>query len=292
MSSILIAVLRFLAITLVPPPVSGGGVEARSSMKETATESEEIRRTYQLAAGSQLEVTRVAVGSFLILPTDTDLAEVHIVRSAKDRSELDCGKLVIEHSPTKLVLRGDEKSACPGRDITLRQDVTLRIPRRSGVCLVDIQGPIILGEIEGRGPNFIKGPDGRKIRQPADRPSVVGRGFSGDVRISGIRGPIRFLQGAGDSEISDISGPLVVSVRGLGARGLGVKNVGDNVEIVLSDGLNADLSVRGVKGQVLTGKPEGDARPTGRRDFNERAGAGGAPISLTGIVGDVVIRRN
>jgi hypothetical protein len=292
MSRILLAGFCVLALgvfRLFSAPA--GGAQKKNNMQKSELEREEFHQSYRLAAGSRLEVSGVALGSFLILPTDTDVAEVHITRSARDRAELACGKLVVNHSPAELAVKDDEKSSRPGQDSTLCQDVILKIPRGSDVSLNDIQGPVILGEIEGRGPNFIEGPKGEKIPQPVDRPSAVGRGFSGSVRMNKIRGPIRFVQGAGGSEIVDVSGPLVVAVRSLGSQGLDLKRVDDLVEIILSESLNAHLLVRDIKGQVLMGKPEGIAHDTGRRDFSEQIGAGGAPISVKDIGGDVIIRR-
>jgi hypothetical protein len=292
MLNILIATLHVLALSFVMPPAPpGAGARKNPDMQKTEVENEEFRRTYQLAAGSCLEVSSIAVGSFLILPTDTDMAEVHITRSARDRADFACDKLVVEHTPTRLAIHDAEKCRRPRRDTTLAQNVILRIPRGSDVSLSDIHGPIILGEIEGRGPNFIKGPDGSRIPQPVGRPAVVGRGFSGAVRMNKISGPIRFVQGAGDSEIADISGPLIVAVRALGDKGLEVKKVGGIVEIILSDKLNANLLVYDIKGQVLIGKPEGTPRHTGNSNFSEQVGQGGASISVRGIDGDVVIRR-
>jgi hypothetical protein len=292
MADILFTTLRLLVLSFATSSAAlDTGAVKNHDMQKTEVENEEFRRSYQFADGSHLEVSNVAVGSFLILPTDTDTAEVQITRSARDRADLACGALVVEHPPTRLVIRGSDKCGSPRRDTTLTQNVILRIPRRSNVSLSDIHGPVILGEIEGRGPNFIKGPDGGRIPQPVDRPNVVGRGFSGAVRMRKIRGPIRFVQGAGNSEITDISGPLVVAVRGLGDKGLEVRNVGSIVEIILSDKLNATLRVYDIKGRVRTGNPEGTARRTGDINFGEQFGLGGASITVTNVDGDVVIRR-
>lgn len=250
--------------------------------------SEEFRQTYRLAPGARLEVKGVANGNFLILPADSDSAEVHIVRAARGSG---CERLVVEQTGAGLTLRGDGGSGCRGPLASLSQNVVLRVPRHADVTLSDIHGPVILGEVEGRGPNFVKGPDGQKVAQPEDRPYVVGRGFSGTVRINKIKGPVRFVQGSGDSEVSDIAGPLAVSVRGLGSRGLDVKGVGGIVELTLSEDLNAELEVKGIKGQVLKGTRDGVVEGTGRADLRERLGSGGASISVSRVGGDVLIRR-
>src|SRR5262249_25604123 len=131
----------------------GTDAQKNPNMQKAELDSEEFRQTYQFAAGSRLEVSNVAIGSFLILPPDTVTAEVRIARRARNRAELAGGKLVVEHTPTRLVVRGDEKSGCPSQDTSLSQNVILKIPRESDVSLSDIHGPVVLGEIEGRGPN-------------------------------------------------------------------------------------------------------------------------------------------
>ncbi|MDT5270422.1 MAG: hypothetical protein QOH49_2608 [Acidobacteriota bacterium] len=281
---------------LAPAAVSrqraaGGDAIANIYTKEAATVSEEFRQTYRLAPGAKLEVSGVANGAFLILPADGDAAEVHIVRSVRTGAGLACEKLVVEQTETVLSLRGNGGQGCRGPLAALSQNVVLRVPRHADVTLSDIHGPVILGEVEGRGPNFVKGPDGQKVAQPEDRPYVIGRGFGGSVRINKISGPVRFIQGTGDSEVSEISGPLAVSVRGLGGKGLDVRGIGGSVELTLSQDLNADLEVKGIKGQVRKSTLDGVVQGAGRADLRERIGVGGAPISISRVEGDVLIRR-
>jgi bifunctional DNA-binding transcriptional regulator/antitoxin component of YhaV-PrlF toxin-antitoxin module len=252
--------------------------------------SEEFRQTYRLAPGARLEVKRVANGSFVILPADGDSAEVRIIRSVRTGAGAACERLVVEQTGEGLALRGDGGAACRGPLAALRQSVVLRVPRHADVSLSDIHGAVILGEAEGRGPNYVKGPDGRKVEQPADRPYVIGRGFSGSVRINRIDGAVRFIQGAGDSEVSDVRGPLAVSVRGLGGKGLDVQRVGGTVELTLSDDINAELEVQSIKGQVKYERG-GVYETTGRSELRERLGNGGAQISVSRVEGNVLIRR-
>jgi hypothetical protein len=258
--------------------------------KGAAPVSEEFRQTYRLAPGARLEVKGVANGSFVILPNDGDSAEVRIIRSVRTGAGAACERLVVEQTGAGLSLRGDGGAACRGPLAALRQSVVLRVPRHADVTLSDIHGAVILGEAEGRGPNYVKGPDGRKVAQPVDRPYVVGRGFSGSVRINRIDGAVRFIQGAGDSEVSDVRGPLAVSVRGLGGKGLDVQGVGGTVELTLSDNLDADLEVQSIKGQVFKYARDG-VKTMGSAELRERLGNGGAQISVSRVEGNVLIRR-
>ncbi len=60
-------------------------------------------------------------------------AEVHIVRSARNRADLEHRKIIIEHTGASLVVRGEndnEKRYGRGENPQVRQRVTLRLPRR------------------------------------------------------------------------------------------------------------------------------------------------------------------
>jgi hypothetical protein len=285
-----VSALATASATGRPSPSAAGAHEDKQA-KEATPVGEEFRQTYRLAPGARLEVRGVANGNFLILPSDGDSAEVHIVRTVRGAAGLACERLVVEQTGAGLTLRGDGGGACSGPTASLSQNVVLRVPRNVDVSLSDIQGPVILGEVEGRGPNFVKGPGGEKFAQPDARPYVVGRGFGGSVRINKIKGPVRLVQGAGDSEVSDVAGPLAVSVRGLGGKGLDVKGIGGIVELTLSEDLNAELEVKAIKGQVLKGTRDGGVEGTGRAELRERVGSGGATISVSRVEGDVLIRR-
>jgi hypothetical protein len=286
-----VSALATVAATRPPLPAAAVARAGVPATEEATPVSEEFRQTFQLAPGARLEVRGVANGNFLILPADSDSAEVHIIRMARESAARPCERLVVEQTDAGLMLRGDGGSGCHGPLSSLSQNVVLRVPRHTDVTLSDIRGPVILGEVEGRGPNYAKGSDGQKVAQPADRPFVVGRGFSGAVRINKIKGPVRFVQGVGDSEVSDVAGPLAVSVRGLGGKGLEVRGVGGIVELTLSEDLNAELEVKGIKGQVIKGTRDGVFHGTGRAELRERVGSGGAPISVSHVEGDVLIRR-
>lgn len=261
-------------------------------MSGKLSEREELHKHYQLSQDANVEVSNFPFGGIIIEPTDAATAEVHIVRTAKTRDELACNRFVIEQTTMGLSLRGNENGECHLQNTSIEQNVLLKIPRHANISASTITGPLRVGEAEGRGPNFVKGEDGQKVTQPADRPFVTGKGFDGAVRVQSISGPVSILQGGGQTSVSGVSGPVRITFRGQGADGVRVNGVNGLVELRLTREFNADLSMRDIRGDVRNLSSGIKLDATEKGGFHSQLGAGGAPISISSINGDVVLRRN
>lgn len=234
-----------------------------SSDPEDLPEKDEFHQSYQLQGGAKVEVRGIN-GSVDIETSPGSIAEVNIIRSARNREDLEYRKIIVEQTPTSLVVRGDndrEKSTI-GRNRDVRQRVTLKIPRAVDLGVSGVNGRVGVGEIDG------------------------------PVRLSGINGKVDVAQAMGFSDISGINGRVKVTISQLGERGIHVSGVNGGVELFFAEDLNADLDVTGINGSVNTdvanvtvfGKLD-------RQNFHAKIGLGGSPIKVTGINGHVKLAR-
>lgn len=261
-------------------------------MSTEFSEREEFRESYRLAPGASVELVNVPFGSVAIEPTDDEAVLVHMVRSARTRDELICNRFVVEQTPGGLHLRSNENGNCQLQNVSIQQNVLLRVPRSLNVLVSTVSGAVRLGELEGRGPNFVRGPNGDKIAQPADRPNVIGRGFNGTVNVRNISGPVSIIQGGGQTSVSGVSGPISITFRSKKADEVKVDGVSGLLELRLTRDLNAELLMSDIHGQVRNLGAGLKLDSTEKGGFRSQLGAGGAPISISSINGDVVLRRD
>ncbi len=224
------------------------------------TEKDEVRQSYQLTPGATVRVAGIN-GAVDIETTSGSTAEVHIIRSARSRADLEFRKVIIEHTGSSLVVRGEneqERRYDHSRNPQVRQRVMLRLPRQIDLTASGINGRTIVGEVDG------------------------------PVKVSGINGRVEVAQAVGYSELSGINGAVIVTISQLGERGIRVSGINGAVELRFSDALNADLRVTGINGSVNADMPNVVVQGTvSRNNFNARIGAGGSPINVSGVNGRV-----
>ena len=224
------------------------------------TEKDEIHQTYQLTPGATVRVAGIN-GAVDIETTSGSTAEVNVVRSARTRADLEYRKVIIEHTGSSLVVRGEndsERRSGRGEQPQVRQRVTLRLPRQIDLTASGINGRTTVGEVDG------------------------------PVKVSGINGRVEVAQAVGYSELSGINGSVIVTISQLGERGIRVSGINGAVELRFTDALNADLRVTGINGSVNADMPNVSVLGTvSRNNFNARIGAGGAPINVSGVNGRV-----
>ena len=231
--------------------------------RDDLPEKDEFRQSYQLSGGAKVEVRGIN-GAVEIETNPGSTAEVHIVRSARNREDLEYRKIIVEQTATSLVVRGenDRERSSLGRNRDVRQRVMLRLPRAVDLGVSGINGKVDVGEVDG------------------------------PVRLSGINGRVDVAQAMGYSDISGINGRVRVTITQLGARGIHVSGVNGGVELSFAEELNADLDVTGINGGVSTdvanvtvlGKVD-------RQNFHAKIGSGGSPIKVSGVNGQVKLTR-
>jgi DUF4097 and DUF4098 domain-containing protein YvlB len=226
-------------------------------------ERDEIRQTYELTSGARVEVSGIN-GSVEIETSNVRSAEVHIVRSANDRADLEFHKIIIEHTPDKLVVRGekDRERRSLGRGREVRQRVMMKIPRQVDLLTSGVNGKVNIGAIDG------------------------------PVQVSGVNGRVDVAQARGYSHLSGINGRVSITITELGERGIHVSGVNGGVDLQFAEELNADLNVSAVNGSVSTEVPNVTVQgKLDRNNFRARIGNGGSPISVSGVNGRVRLSR-
>jgi hypothetical protein len=223
------------------------------------TERDEFRQTYQLAPGAPVRVSGIN-GRVDVETTGGSTAEVHVVRSARTRQDLEYRRIVVEQAGGGLTVRGErDGDSNRGERREVRQQVTLRVPRNIDLTASGINGRTTVGEVDG------------------------------PVKVSGINGRVEVGQARGYTDISGINGAVTMTITQLGERGIKVSGVNGRVELKFADTLNADLSVTGINGAVNTeGLPNVTLQGRiSRNNFNARIGSGGTPINVSGVNGSV-----
>src|SRR5262245_13702053 len=104
-------------------------------------ERDEFHQSYPLSAGARVEVQGIN-GTVQVETIPGGTAEVHIVRSARNREDLEYRKVIVEHTATSLIVRGDRDSEGRGlgRNRDVRQRVLLRIPRQVDLGVSGVNG--------------------------------------------------------------------------------------------------------------------------------------------------------
>ncbi|HYY59647.1 MAG TPA: hypothetical protein VE842_20120 [Pyrinomonadaceae bacterium] len=262
-----------IALLLIVVAAAAGAFRGTSgkfgaSDAATATKGEgreEIRRSYQLSEGANVEVRGIN-GPVSIETADTNTAEVYVLRTAQSESDLENGKITITGTATSLLIEGEQNSGGLWRRMwhgEVKQQVTLKVPRQIALTVKGVNGAVSTGEVTGA------------------------------VQISGINGKVLTAQTVGYSEISGVNGSLTVALRQLGEKGIRISGVNGAIELRFSSKLNADLDVRGINGRVKTDLPDVVVQgEPDRSNYSARIGTGGAPINMSGINGSVRLTRD
>ncbi|MGH9937793.1 MAG: hypothetical protein ACREAM_16220, partial [Blastocatellia bacterium] len=84
----------------------------------------------------------------------------------------------------------------------------------------------------------------------------------------------------------------VIRATKLDESGINITNVSGKVELLVPGNLDANIDVNGNRGKVIIGLPHKVQEGTlnGLR-FRAQIGSGGAPISISNIIGTVSLRR-
>jgi hypothetical protein len=221
---------------------------------------EEIHREYELSPGAQVEVSNIN-GPVEIETADTDMAEVHITRFAQGLADVNDRKLKIVDKPDGLTIHAEGNSLRMG-DNEVRHRVALKIPRRVDLTIKNVSDRLKVGEIDG------------------------------SIHLNGLSWKAEMSLAAGQIEISRVSGTAVIRVTKLDEQGINISNVSGKVELLAPAELNANIDVNGNQGKVIIGLPHKIQEGTlNGLKFRAQIGSGGAPISISNIMGTVSLRQ-
>jgi hypothetical protein len=223
-------------------------------------ESEESRQTFQIEAGSKVELLRT-LGEIEIEPASGKVVEVTISRSAKNKSDLGYYKIKVEQTSSNLSLRGEGQYGSDESRIDLRQRIALKLPSRVDLSINTHSGSVQVGAVDG------------------------------NIYLNAISGSVRLVKNEGYSDVSGVSGPVFIRVSRLSPRGMNIRGVSGVVQLRLAVNLDADLSITGITGQASAETPNIQLDKVGASSYRAKIGSGGVPISISGISGVVTIAR-
>ena len=221
---------------------------------------DETRKSFDLKPGDRVQVQSIN-GTVEIQTSDTKTAEVIVKRTGDSPSSLRRREMIIEQTSDGLVVRGQENHLglwdhLFGRNP--KEEVTIKAPRQIALSLKGVNGRVTAGDIDG------------------------------PLEAKGINGRVQLGQTSGSAEISGINGSVSVGLRQLGERGARLSGVNGNIELRLANGLNADLTAKGMNGRLNSEIP---AIAVDKDDHDSHyyahIGTGGAPITISGINGNV-----
>ena len=265
------------ALALSGGLLCAGSYVERAAAGDDLRERDEFNQSYRLAPGAEVEIESIS-GSVTIETADTDTAEVHVVRSAETREDLECRPMHIEHSDARLTISGNEqRRRC--QNVQVRQQVTLRLPRRISLNVSSVSGHVNAGDLDG----------------PASFNSISGHATVGNVRgpvsFNSISGHVRVASALDAATFNSISGHVTITLSRLGARGLRAQSISGNIDLSLGDDVNADLKVESISGEVIADGARITVTKMRDSEFTGRIGAGGAPLEFFSVSGNIRLRR-
>lgn len=237
----------------------GTALFALSAQKAAAQEDarDESRQTFQLASSSRVEMLNIN-GQVTIETSDSNVAEVEIVRLAMRQSDLKYHRVNVEHMTGSLIIRGQEDRAAQERGVHVQQQVKLRIPRQVSLLVKGISGPVQIGELEG------------------------------SVKVERVSGPVTIGPVTGVLAVAGASGDLRATVRRMDQSGIQISQISGRVELRFAEALNAELTAKSISGEVQIDLPNVERSGVdGAVSMTARIGAGGARISIRHVSGTV-----
>lgn len=261
--------MKRLIILVVLVLLAGiAGIVARSSsrseMKEFVSHStgdsrQVIRESYELAPGAHVELLALN-GSVKIETSDSKTAEILIERTASSEKELERRAITIQATANSLRIKSEKSkdgffSRFFGSDASER--VTLKLPRQISLYTKGVNGPVTVGELDGR------------------------------VEIAGVNGKVQIASATGTASFKGVNGSIVVGLKTMSSEGVTLAGVNGNIELQLPADANADLETKGMNGRVISDIPNVKVDKSSHGNYTARIGAGGSSISAKGVNGNI-----
>jgi hypothetical protein len=235
--------------------------------EENGSTVQRINESFRLAAGARVEVTGIN-GPVEIATAEGDKAEIQIEARAENARALRRGRINIERADDRLVVRGPQNNGggffswlTGGGGGRAKHSVKLLLPRKVELVASGVNGPVRVGEIDG------------------------------GLDVTGVNGAVEVASAAGRAEVSGVNGAVSFALASLGPEGVEVSGVNGRVELRLAPAVNADVDVSGLNGRVNNELQNAAVGEQSRARFSARVGAGGPPITLSGINGGVTLAR-
>ncbi len=238
----------------------------KKSDDSTFTAREEITRSFQLPANTKVGVYNID-GSIEVTTSDSDKAEIHILRLARTKDTFEKQKAVIKFENNELEIYGNARERNTGiwdhitGDDELRSRVTLKLPRKIEFHTWGVNGQISLGEIEGR------------------------------VEAGRINGKLLIAKAAGSAQFENINGKVEAGIVNLNKEGIEMHGINGNVDLSFLGELNADIEAHGLNGRVNAELPNLTVTEQKHNNYRARIGTGGPEINVGGMNGNLTLLR-
>ena len=274
-------------------------VTSETAQRPDFQERDEFNQTYRLEPGARVEVSSIR-GHVEIVNSDGPTAEVKIIRTARTRADLEYHKIEVAQTGNSLVVRGiQEPEERRGRNIQVDHQVILKLPRRIDLSVKSVSGSLTAGDVDGQtqvssisGSVKIGNVDGKLLVSSVSGSVEVGK-VGAEARVSSVSGNVRLDQVNGSFEVSSVSGSVNTTLASLNPQGIQIKSVSGSVEIGFKTDVNADFTADHVSGKVYLDIPN-VVRDSEAKSSNVRAriGAGGTPITILSVSGNIRLSRS
>lgn len=262
-------------------------------------ERDEFNQTYQLPQGARVEISSIR-GSVKITNTDSATAEVQVIRTARTRADLEYHKIEVAQTGNTLVVRGlQEREDRGGRNIQVNHQVILKLPRSIDLSVSSVSGSLQSGDVDGQmhvssisgSANF--GNIGGKLQVHSVSGSVEVGNVGADVRVNSVSGNVGLGQVNGSLDLTSVSGGVKAALANLSPQGIHINSVSGSIEIGFRSEVNADFTAEHISGQVYLDVPN-VVRESEEKSSNVRAriGAGGTPITISSVSGNIRLTRS
>ena len=296
---VMLATLVLTSIMMLACGAPQPGVTTEAAQRGDFKERDEFNQTYQLAPGSRVEVSSIR-GRVEITNSDSTTAEVQIIRTARNRADLEYHKIEVQQSGNSLVVRGVQEPEQRRHDnVQVNHQVILKLPRSIDLSVSSISGSLKAGDVDGQvrvssiSGSAKMGNVGGKLQVSSVSGSLDVGNVGSEARVTSISGNLGLGQVNGSLEVTSVSGALNATLVSLSPEGINIRSVSGSVEIAFKSDVNADLNAQNVSGEVYLEMPN-VTRDNETRSPNVRAriGAGGTPITINSVSGNIRLTRS
>ena len=262
-------------------------------------ERDEINRSFELASGARVEVSSIR-GSVEITNTDSAMAQVQIIRTARTRADLEYHKIEVAQTGNRLVVRGvQEPEERQRQNIQVNHRVILKLPRRIDLTVSSVSGSLKAGDVDGVmtvssiSGSVTVGDVGSRLQVSSISGNLEVGNVGADARVKSVSGNVRVGQVNSSLDVSSVSGSLNATLVTLSTQGIHISSVSGSIEIGFKSDVNADFTAEHISGQVYLDVPN-VTRDSETKSPNVRAriGAGGTPISISSVSGNIRLTRS
>jgi DUF4097 and DUF4098 domain-containing protein YvlB len=272
---------------------------AEATQRSDFRERDEINQTYQLAPGTRVEISSIR-GPVEIVNADTATAEVRIIRTARTRADLEYHKIEVQQSGNSLVVRGvQEPEQRREQNIQVNHRVILKLPRQIDLSVNSVSGSLKAGDVDGQtnvssiSGSVNIGNVGGKLHVSSVSGNLEVGNVGAEARVTSISGNLRLGQVNNSLDVSSVSGGVTARLSELSPRGIHINSVSGSVEIGFKSDINADFNAEHISGEVYLDVPN-VTRDSEEKSSNVRAriGAGGTPITISSVSGNIRLTRS